>query len=95
MPNEISDEKVLTRDELQGLYSLGGIETVHVVTGCDGLVLTATLGDGKVAQRMPEGNYILVRLVNKPTTRKGLFAIRAPEGSNSLLTLSTAAEAQP
>jgi len=69
--------EVLTRDELQGLYAIGGIETVHAVTGCDGLILNAVIGGSRVSQRMPPGNYILVRMVERPTERAGLFAVRS------------------
>ena len=77
--DEIKQTDVMTKAELQGLYDAASIETVHVVTSCEGATFTATLGGKKSSIKMPPGNYILVRVVEQPTSTPGLFAVVAPK----------------
>ena len=75
----VDESKVLAREVLQGLYVLG-VETLHVVTNADGVVVQARIA-GEAGLReiaLPAGHYLIARVVQSPTERAGLFGVRAP-----------------
>lgn len=76
----VDEHEVLSRTALQGLYSLGGIETLHVITDAVGVTIRAFVvgEDGPREMAMPEGHYLIVRVTTPPTLTPGLFGIRSP-----------------
>lgn len=72
---------------LQRLYELiDDIETVHVVCDAEYLSLLAKFdGEEKPrGQKLPRGHYLILRLVDAPLQRTGLFAVVAPKPAETL-----------
>lgn len=80
--SEVDEQEVLTRSALQGLYAVGTIETLHVVSGAVGVTVKAFIAgeEGPRELALPEGNYLIGRVVERPTATPGLFGVRAPGG---------------
>jgi hypothetical protein len=76
-----SEDKQLGGKALQRLYEAATIETVHAATECAGFYFAAQRsgprGDWDEVT-MPPGNYLIVKIVEKPTARPGLYAVKAP-----------------
>lgn len=86
--NEVK-EIAIPLEMLTSLYDEEQIETVHAITGAENVLLRVTLGgnvdqDGKrkmIDLQLPAGNYLIERVVSRPTAKRGLFAIQAPRTS--------------
>lgn len=67
---------------LQSLYSLvPGVELVHAIAGAQSVTLEALI-DGERSARslvLPAGHYLIVKVIDRPTTRRGLFGVVAPK----------------
>jgi hypothetical protein len=76
----VKEANVLSREALQALYAIGAIETVHIVTNCTGFYFAAEFGKGPwTDQNMPPGNYLVVKIVEKPSANAGLYGVKAPK----------------
>lgn len=75
----MSDE-VKPNRTLRELYTLiGDIELVHVMSGAKS-VKVEMLIDGAATARtlaLPAGNYLLIKVIDQPTPRRGLFGVVA------------------
>jgi hypothetical protein len=65
---------------LQKLYEELDIETVHAIGGANSMEIETECVDGvKRSMALPEGHYLIVKVVAQPTPRPGLFAVQAPK----------------
>ncbi len=65
---------------LQRLYELADIETVHAITAADVVDVTVKMPDGQDRSlTLPAGHYLVLRVVDRPTVRPGLYGVVAPK----------------
>jgi hypothetical protein len=65
---------------LQQLYEIQTIETVHAITDAERVDLTVKLPDSDDrALTLPPGHYLVLKVVVRPTERRGLFGVVAPK----------------
>ena len=73
-------EDAKPKTTLQQLYEIQTIETVHAITDAERVDVTAAMRDGNDrALTLPPGNYLVVKVTVRPTSRPGLFGVVAPK----------------
>ena len=64
---------------LQRLYELEQIETVHAVSEARSVDISVDIGDNiPRTLHLPAGSYLVLRVVDAPVAKAGLYAIVAP-----------------
>lgn len=76
------DGPVTPNDTLQSLYTLiGDVELVHVISGARTVTIDAAIVGEKSARALtlPAGHYLVIKVIDPPVARRGLFGVIAPK----------------